>query len=49
MLQIIGFESLKKIIVHCIMFGQANPFENPETIAEIIIKELKKKNIRRVK
>lgn len=49
MLQISGLENLKKIMVHCIMLGQARPYENPETIAESIIKEWKRKIIRRIK
>ena len=49
MLQIRGLENLKKFIAQCVRLGQANPFENPEIIAESIIKEWKKRIIRRVK
>lgn len=49
MLQIRGLDNLKAFIIQCIKLGQANPFENPEIIAESIIQELKRKIIRRVK
>lgn len=49
MLEIRGLENLKNFIAQCVRLGQANPFENPEMIAESIIKEWKRKIIRRVK
>lgn len=49
MLQIRGLENLKAFITRCIVLGQNNPYENPEIIAENIIKEWKKRIIRRVK
>ena len=49
MLQIRGLDNLKAFIIRCIVLGQNNPFENPEIIAESIIREWKKRIIRRVK
>ena len=49
MLQIREICRLKAFMIQCIKLGQANPFENPEFIAETIIHDLKRKIIRRVK
>lgn len=44
-----GVDNLKYIILECVKIGQENPKINPEVIAENLIKELKKKVIKRIK
>lgn len=44
-----GLENLKYIVLQCIKLGQENPRTNPDIIAESLIKELKKKIIKRIK
>lgn len=49
MLSIIGLDNLKYILVEMIKLGQEMPYEDPELMAEKIIKIWKRKIIKRIK